>query len=253
MQEIYSVVIIDDDTTSIRILVEELSVYSSLSILGTAENATDGRALLFKKRPELLFLDVELPEMTAMEFLADIQETITWNMQVVFYTSYSKYMIDAIRGSVFDYLQKPFRREELEVIIQRFFATCASSSHLSFREEVVQVLSGKDLFAVSTITGFQVLRIGQIGYLEYQGHEKIWKVSLSDGTSLQLKRGTSAETILKYNPAFVQISQSIIVNLHYIGMIQDKICKLCPPFDNRFDLLVSRKYQKNLQDRFSFI
>lgn len=45
---------------------------------------------------------------------------ITWNMQIVFYTAYDKYMIYAIRGAAFDYLLKPIDKKELEGIIDRF-------------------------------------------------------------------------------------------------------------------------------------
>ncbi len=43
-------------------------------------------------------LDVELPDMTGMELLQEIRDSVSWNMRIVFYTAYDKYMIQAIRG-----------------------------------------------------------------------------------------------------------------------------------------------------------
>ena len=69
-----------------------------------------GKKLIAKVQPDLLFLDVELPDMTGMELLQEIRDSVSWNMRIVFYTAYDKYMIQAIREAAFDYLLKPFRR-----------------------------------------------------------------------------------------------------------------------------------------------
>ena len=76
--------------------------------------------MIDKLRPDILFLDVELPDMKGIELLEQINSCVTWNMQVIFYTAYDKYMINAIRESAFDYLLKPIDRKELECIITRF-------------------------------------------------------------------------------------------------------------------------------------
>ena len=61
-----------------------------------------------------------MPDMTGMELLEDIRDDVSWNMRVVFYTAYDKYMIQAIRESAFDYLLKPFEEQELKDILARF-------------------------------------------------------------------------------------------------------------------------------------
>lgn len=120
MDKLYRVVIIDDDEFSADNLCLELKKYNRLSIDGMARNGVNGRKLLEKVHPDLLFLDVELPDMKGMELLEQIRGAITWNMQIVFYTAYDKYMIYAIRGAAFDYLLKPIDKKELEGIIDRF-------------------------------------------------------------------------------------------------------------------------------------
>lgn len=105
MDKLYRVVIIDDDEFSADNLCLELKKYNRLSIDGMARNGVNGRKLLEKVHPDLLFLDVELPDMKGMELLEQIKGAITWNMQIVFYTAYDKYMIYAIRGAAFDLLE----------------------------------------------------------------------------------------------------------------------------------------------------
>ena len=88
MDKLYRVVIIDDDEFSADNLCLELKKYNRLSIDGMARNGVNGRKLLEKVHPDLLFLDVELPDMKGMELLEQIRGAITWNMQIVFYRDY---------------------------------------------------------------------------------------------------------------------------------------------------------------------
>lgn len=67
---------------------------------------------------------------------------------------------------------------------------------------------------------------------------------------LTLRRGTTAEQITLFSPNFVQIHQSYIINIDYLMLIKDNKCILYPPFDKATELLVSRKFKKELQDRF---
>ena len=105
----YKVIVVDDDEMAAEALAFELEKKPEFSLDGIARNARQGKKLIAAVRPDLLFLDVEMPEMTGMELLRDIRDSIIWNMKVVFYTAYDKYMIEAIRESAFDYLLKPFQ------------------------------------------------------------------------------------------------------------------------------------------------
>ena len=104
----YKVVIVDADEGSLENLRFELRKDARYSLEGTARNGKQGKKLIAKIQPDLLFLDVEMPDMTGMELLQEMRESIAWNMRVVFYTAYNKYMIQAIREAAFDYLLKPF-------------------------------------------------------------------------------------------------------------------------------------------------
>ena len=73
MDKLYRVVIIDDDEFSADNLCLELKKYNRLSIDGMARNGVNGRKLLEKVHPDLLFLDVELPDMKGMELLEQIR------------------------------------------------------------------------------------------------------------------------------------------------------------------------------------
>lgn len=243
----YRVVVIDDDEVSSENLCFCLQKDERFSVDGTAKNARQGKKVIAKVEPELLFLDVELPDMTGMELLREIRDSISWDMRVVFYTAYDKYMIQAIRESAFDYLLKPFDEQDLRDILKRFLERAASS-----RQPVVALPqpAGQTFIVVTPTNDMRALRPSEIGFFSYCSERKQWEVMLNNQPPLTLRRGMTAEQITQYSSSFVQIHQSYIINMDYLMIIKDNRCMLYPPFDKVTDLLVSKKYKKELQERF---
>ena len=250
----YTVVIIDDETLCIDTLCRSLNEYPEILIVGTAKTSLKGRAMILDQRPDLVFLDVELSGQSGLELLDDLNEEITWPMQVVFYTAFDKYMLEAMRVSAFDYLLKPFEQEEISLVLSRFFNQVLTiQSKSSFQTSMSQMNKSTRIYLIATITGFQKLRQDQIGYFEYVKAKKQWFVVLTNHTHLQLKRTTRAEDITNYSTTFVQINQSQIINLDYLSIIDDKICHLLPPFHKEDSLVISRTFLRTLQDKYEMI
>jgi len=250
----YTVAIIDDETACIDHLQRSLSEYSELLIVGTAKTANKGRTLIMDLRPDLVFLDVELSSQSGLELLSELSEEITWPMQVVFYTAFEKYLLEALRVSAFDYILKPYDEDELKLVMNRFFNQGLNEQTQNlFKTSVAQLNQTNHSYLIATITGFQKLRQDQIGYFEYEKGKKQWFVVLTNHTHLQLKRNTKAEDIIKYSPEFVQINQSQIINLDYLSIIDDKICHLLPPFHKEDSLVISRTFLRALQDKYEMI
>lgn len=245
----YKVAIVDDDELSLDNLAFGLQKFEDFHVEGTARNGASGKKLIAKVHPDLLFLDVELPDMRGMDLLDSIRESLTWDMKVVFYTAYDKYMVSVIRQSAFDYLLKPFEEEELELIISRFMKRIElERKAVSFPSALVNT---SQTFMVFTPTNdMRALRPAEIGYFRYCSERKQWEVVLSGQAPLPLKKSTTAEQIVKYAPCFVQIHQSFIINIDYLMIIKDSKCVLYPPFENVSELLVSKKFKKELQDRY---
>lgn len=64
------------------------------------------------------------------------------------------------------------------------------------------------------------------------------------------EENTTADHIKGYDSCFVQIHQSYIININYLMMIKENRCVMFPPFENITELQVSKKFRKELQDRF---
>lgn len=254
MNKQYYVVIIDDEEIGISNLSRSLSNYNEISIVGTTQSAQTGKNLILEKKPDLLFLDVEMPETSGLELLHDIKNLINWQMQVVFYTAYEKYMLEALRESAFDYLLKPYEENEFQTVMNRFFDSVDKEDKLSsFIDSLSQLIPENRTFLIATITGYITLRQEQIGYFEYAKENKHWYITLQNEKHIQLKRNTKAEDIIKLSKSFAQINQQQIINIDYLAMIEGKKCILYPPYEEKPDLIISRSFLKSVQDKFNLI
>nr|WP_321237444.1 LytTR family DNA-binding domain-containing protein [uncultured Psychroserpens sp.] len=110
--------IIDDDPFILELLQDKLDQYfPDIIVLSTASSGKEGLQKIKELNPELLFLDVEMADMTGFEMLSQLSDI---NFQTIFITSYSHYAIKAIRFNALDYLLKPIDLGELKKAIKRF-------------------------------------------------------------------------------------------------------------------------------------
>lgn len=249
----YKVVIVDDDELSRENLAFALGKDERFSVEGMACNGRQGKKLIAKVQPDLLFLDVEMPDMTGMQLLQEMRDNLAWTMRVVFYTAYDKYMIQAIREAAFDYLLKPFDEEGLREILERFIVQAENAgSNLPSGVFLPQLFTqpGQTFIVFTPTNDMRALRPSEIGFFRYCSERKQWEVILNNQPPLALRRGMTAEQITQYSSNFVQIHQSYIINIDYLMIIKESKCILYPPFDKVTELLVSRKYKKELQERF---
>lgn len=243
MSEITRVAIVDDDLKAIELLSGYLSRYPDMKVVATASTGSDAEAVVQEYCPQLLFLDIELPDANGMVLIRKVKALSPLTYIVMFTAVYNQYADGAFTRNENDYLLKPVDSMELDKVIQRFRCHCAD------------LLPGKpcddpDRLAVTTVTSeIRLLHVSEVGYFRYSTHRKIWEVVVSDGTIVTLKKNTSAATILGYNANFIQTHQSYIVNIENVMLIGQNRLSLYPPFSDD-EVLVGRTFRKNLQEKF---
>ncbi len=111
-------IIIDDDPFIQDLLLDKLSQYiPEVNVMAMASSGIEGLEKIKTYQPDLIFLDVEMADMTGFEMLAKLDGI---NFQTIFITSYSHYAIKAIRFNALDYLVKPIDLGELKAAIKRY-------------------------------------------------------------------------------------------------------------------------------------
>ena len=112
-------IIIDDDKASIETLTMKLSHYPQVELCGSATTCSSGLHLSADVNPEIIFLDVELPDMSGLELLSQLDKAVRGWCQVVMYTAHDDYMLPSFSLNAFYYLLKPVHDSELKYVISR--------------------------------------------------------------------------------------------------------------------------------------
>ena len=146
--KIMSAVIVDDEPGAIQALEAGLKAYDDILVVDTQTNEQKARRSILRNKPDILFMDVEMPGISGIDFMKEMKPLIGPNTHVVFYTAYDKYLIDALRASAFDYLLKPYTPEELQTVIDR--VRTDSRCGISVSASQTATAGSGDRFAVQT-------------------------------------------------------------------------------------------------------
>ena len=245
-----SVVIIDDDLPSVEVVREALAKYPYVDIIGTAISLDEGRKLLKKTKPDLVFLDIEYPDGSGLELFTNGQK---WGpTRFIFYTQYQKYFHEAFRLRAYDYLLKPFDPDEVGLILERYRLEGqlpgVTAGDIC---KMITLRADQAFLSVSTLSGDKlIIPPTSVLFFKYDSDRKIWEAIMTTLERHILKRHTTAESILSYGPEFVRTHKSYIINSIYLGEITQTDIKLLPPFNDIDEIKISKNYRRALLERF---
>lgn len=246
MQKLTKVFIVDDNHEAIEVLRRLLEKNFSVEIVGTACDAKAAAETIIQTEPDIIFIDIELPTMSGLEFCSLIRQDIKPETKVVFYTGHEKYMLDAIRHQAFDYLMKPPTEQDLSQIMTRYYENkLAGIPSVASNTEQLPII-----LVVNAMNEHTTLRVSDIAYFRYNQERKIWEAICMDGTIYLLRHRTTADVILNYSGDFVQIHKRYIVNINQIKKIQESACILMEPMESVTELRISKNYRTQLMSAF---
>jgi len=165
-------ILIDDEENSLSSLKEKLLAHCpQVKIISCCDNAAKGIEAIDTLRPDIVFLDIEMPVMNGFIMLQQLNYK---NFELIFTTAYDHYAIKAIRYSALDYLVKPIEIEDLKAAVLK----AEEKRNLSFPNPqiellVEQILNKKNTFsriAIPTLEGLRFIKVEDIIYLEASGN-----------------------------------------------------------------------------------
>ncbi|MDR0558888.1 MAG: LytTR family DNA-binding domain-containing protein [Prevotellaceae bacterium] len=252
MKNTITTIIVDDQPACIESLYTDLQQYPEIEVIATFVSAKKAKTAILKQQPQLLFLDMEMPEMSGLELLQETGHSLHSNICVVFYSAYDKYLIDALRISAFDYLLKPYLPNELEQIVERVKHKI-KTNNIDFEQSIRKLLWEDHKFAVQTATGILILKCADILYFCYDNDLRSWQIIKTDGKTHRFRTGITAEEIIKINSAFYQVNQNNIINIDHLVSIDSSMrCMFFPP-RNDLNITVSRRYFSRLKAHLEII
>jgi two-component system LytT family response regulator len=243
--------VVDDEPGALNILADDLEKMPEFSIVKRFSSYEEATLPLLEMQPDVIFLDVEMPGRTGLEFLDSVQKRINFSINVVFYTGFSNYMIDAIRHSAFDFILKPYKESELKAIVERLVEENTDDSKSI--QNVMKSECNRKL-AVQTSTELLIISPEELLMIQYEKETGRWRITLTDGSTHHLKSSTNAADIQALHPSLLRISSNCIINSQYLLAVENNTlqCKLCPPF-NDITLVASRRYFSKLKEAFELI
>lgn len=132
-------VIIDDERRALdrfKLLLQNLE---EINTVGQFSNSKEGLKFVNSNNPDIVFLDVEMPDLTGIEFVQEVHKN-NLDTKIVFVTAHEHYAIEAIKNEVFDYLLKPVGIHHLKEVIRRF-KTNIKANFTKRELEIVRLIS----------------------------------------------------------------------------------------------------------------
>ena len=158
-------ILVDDEKHCREVLEHLLKKYcGDIKLLASCASGEEASAILLQQSPDILFLDIEMPDMNGFQLLEKFPHP---HFAVVFTTAYNEYALKAIKQSALDYLLKPIDKDELVIAVQKARENKAGKTVSNF-ENLFDILNKtKDKrFAVPTLEGLLMINAADILFCE---------------------------------------------------------------------------------------
>lgn len=211
-------VIVDDEQMAREVLSNYLKKYCpQVTVLGQAQNIHEAEPLIRETKPQLVFLDVEMPFGNAFDVL---EATSDCTYETIFITAFSDYSIKALNMSAAYYILKPIDIQELIVAVNKVQAQIENRENFNRHEILLQNIKqnhNKQQLIIPTLQGFEVIKLDQILHLEADGN--FTQIHLVDGSKKMVCRFLKHFEELLSAP-FIRIHRSHIINLDFMSSYQ---------------------------------
>ncbi|MBK8521496.1 MAG: response regulator transcription factor [Chitinophagaceae bacterium] len=209
--------IVEDNVFMATVLHDLLKEHATdIVVLDTATTGNKALQLIASEKPNVVFLDIELPDMTGFELLQQVDDI---NFQTIFTTSHSHYAIKAFRFNALDYLIKPIQENELDEAIKRFLKSAGNTMEVKHALSNIQSQSvDNQKLVLATQNGTLRLPLKQITHIE--GERNYSYIYLSKGSrELSSKNLAYFEDILT-DKNFFRSHRSYLVNRYHIDALK---------------------------------
>ena len=209
-------IIIDDEQHCIRALLNDLQKNCpSVEILDTCNSAKEGMISIKKHKPDLIFLDVEMPWMNGFEMLELLGDL---SSSIIFTTAHDEFAAKAFRISAVDYLLKPVDANDLKTAVQkveRKMSEGGSLEHISNLLRNIRQPTKDQKIALPQREGYEFVAVSSILYCQAEG--AYTKVFLDNKRTMLISRALGDVEELLPPDMFQRIHHSSLVNVSYIS------------------------------------
>ncbi|MGZ3904466.1 MAG: LytR/AlgR family response regulator transcription factor [Bacteroidia bacterium] len=208
-------VIIDDEPLARSIVKEYLQQHKNINVLQECNDGFEGVKAIAQHKPDLVFLDIQMPKITGFEML----ELIDNPPAVIFTTAFDEYAIKAFEAHAVDYLLKPFSKERFDKAIEKSLEQINTSkaNPVQALENVIKQPEEQTRVVVKNGSNIKIIPVGEINYIE--AYDDYVKIFTKDGYSLKKKTMNYFEQTFDQKQ-FVRVHRSYLVQVAQITKIE---------------------------------
>ena len=244
--------IVDDESLSRKRIRQLLPADLGVEVIGECSNGLDAIDAVRAQRPDVLFLDVQMPELSGFDVLAALEPDE--QPIVIFTTAYDEYAVKAFEVCAFDYLLKPIEPQRLRRACERVRDRLENerSSDTGNTAPVPGALAPmRDRLVVRTGNGMTLLKTCDIRWVEAAGNYV--RLHTTNGSHLVREKLVNLLHILDAN-IFVRVHRSTIVNIEHVSSLQPWFSgEMIVFMDDGTQLKLSRTYRRELENRVYFL
>ncbi|SHI83953.1 LytR/AlgR family response regulator transcription factor [Algibacter luteus] len=222
-------IIVDDESIAREIIATHLTKIPNIEIVGSCSNAIDAFKLLREQQVDLVFLDINMPEISGISFAKSINK----NVKVIFTTAYRDYAVEGFELKAVDYLLKPISFERLLKAINTYFEI-----HVDSNQSVKEDLEINDFMFVRADRRMLKIDFESIIYIE--SYSDYIKIHLPNETIVTRETISAIEAKLP-KQRFLRIHRSYIISLKHISSFTNEEITI-----NNTALTISRSYKKDV-------
>ena len=212
----WKAMVVDDEELARKLLREMIALHPEIEVAAECGNGMDAVKAAAEHKPDLLFLDIQMPKLTGFDVLELVDRE---KMAIIFVTAYDQYAMKAFDVHAVDYLLKPYSRERFEAALER-----AKNQNTSKNVDAAELAAAArpagqfaERIVVKDGTKVTLIPVAKLDYVEATDDY----VSLASEGRKHLKQQTISGLEMSLDPAlFVRIHRSAIVNLERVARIE---------------------------------
>lgn len=209
-------VVVEDEKASRETLVSYINKYcENVTVVGEGENVQTGLAAIKRCKPDIVYLDIEMPFGNGFDLLEQVEDI---NFETIFVTAYSNYAIKAFNSSAAFYLLKPVDIEELieaTVSVSKSIVAQKDKLHTKVLLENIQS-ENKQLtkLVLPTLEGFEIVKVNEI--IRCKADDNYSEIYLTSGQKFVISKTLKFYEDLLKEMDFVRVHKSHLINIQYV-------------------------------------
>jgi len=208
--------LIDDEPKALAILQSKLErMCPNISIIGSTQNPEEGIQLIKDLQPQLVFLDIAMPEMSGFDMLEQIENP---DFEIIFITAFDNYAIEAINHCAIGYLVKPVDNQDLTATVAKASHNIEDKTALQKNRLLIENLGAKTFqdkkVIIPTQEGLEFVEINKI--LHCEGTDGYTKIHFQNRKSMLSSNSIGHFNKMLSGQDFYLVHKSHLINLNHI-------------------------------------